>query len=53
MVVDGFRIYQRHTDAGMEKMDIKHIVHIMDDQYLVLPKWQKIAWKMTFNGMKR
>ena len=37
----------------MGKLDIKHITHIVDDEYLVMPKWQKLAWLVNFNAVTR
>ena len=53
MAIKDWTIKSRAFKSPLEPMDIKHIFHIDYDQYIVLPRWQKIVWKLNLLGSKK
>ena len=50
VAVDNWRMYQNYFNEIVQDSDIKHIVHLQDDQYLAYPKWDKRVWLINMQG---
>ena len=41
IVIDEGKMYQNYFAEIIQDLDVKHLVHLRNDQYLAYPKWDK------------
>ena len=41
IVIDEGKMYQNYFTEIIQDLDVKHLIHLRNDQYLAYPKWDK------------